>query len=206
MACRERPCARSSADVASKRILLVPAGLLWLALLTACGAGGPAAPTPPTRSPSTSAAPPKPVPQGPPATSSASGTITMVGSNPPSGASLPVGECRFGSVPRICAEGWSGVFTVSLDRDMTWPVLTVGFYDGDVLCGYAADVRQQLSAGQTATFAPTRISLSDEFGTFSSPCPLPTTTTRIVALLWSDADRTSQLRQEFAFRYTFVRR
>ena len=204
MASRERRLARSPVLVLLKRALPVPAGLS-LGLLIACGDGGPAAPTALVQPPATLVAQPTPAPQSPTIVP-VRGTITMVSSNPPSGASLAVGECRFGSVTRICADRWSGIFNVSLDRDMTAPVLTVGFFDGDVLCGYAADVRQHLSAGQTATFAPTWIALSDEFGTFPSPCPLPATTTRMVAVLWSDADWNTQLSQEFAGEYTFVER
>jgi hypothetical protein len=63
--------------------------------------------------------------------------------------------------------------------------------------------RDRISAGQTVTFRPTWISLTDEYGTFSAPCQLPATTTRMVAVLWSDADRTTGC-QEFATTYTFV--
>jgi hypothetical protein len=130
----------------------------------------------------------------------------MVGSSPVSGGSLVVGECRFGNVTRICADGWRATFNVSLDRDMLWAVLTVSFYDGAVLCGYAADVQPRVPRGQTVTFRPSWISLSDEFGTFASPCRLPATTTRMVVVLWSDADWTTQLMQEFSGSYTFTRR
>jgi hypothetical protein len=130
----------------------------------------------------------------------------MTGSSPGSGASLLVGECRFGTVTRACADGWRGTFNVSLDRDMVWAVLSVAFYEGPILCGYAADVQQLVPAGQTVTFRPSWISLSDEFGTFPSPCRLPATTTRMVAVLWSDADWTTQLTQEFSGSYTFIRR
>ena len=196
---------RASANVLFKRGLLVPAGLLSLALATACGDGGPATPTAPSEPSSTTAVPPKPPPQGTATPFAAGGSITMVSSSPASGASLAVAECRFGSVTRRCADGWQGSFDVSLSRQMDWPVLTVAFFDGEVLCGYAADAQQRLPAGQTVTFRPTWISLSDEFGTFSSPCPLPATTTRIVVTLWSDADWTTPLTQEFAAHYTFIR-
>ena len=49
------------------------------------------------------------------------------------------------------------------------------------------------------------ISLSDEFGTFSQACALPATTTRMVAVLWSDDDWTTQISQEFTTTYKFVR-
>jgi hypothetical protein len=131
----------------------------------------------------------------------------MIDSSPAAGASLLVGECLSGNITRTCADGWRGTFDVSLDRDMVWAVLSVGFYEGPVLCGYAADVQPLVPAGQTVTFRPSRIFLSDEFGTFPSPCRLPATTTRMAAVLWSDADWTTQLTQEFSdsYSYTFIR-
>ena len=80
-------------------------------------------------------------------------------------------------------------------------MLTVAFYSGDVLCGYAADVRDRITAGQTVTFRRQWISLSNEFGTFSQTCALPATTTRMVAVLWSDDDWTTQISQEFTTTY-----
>ena len=188
-----------------KRALLVSAGLALLGLVNACGDGGGATPTAPNGPPATQTIAPAPPPRNPGVASAASGTITMVGSTPGSGASLQVRECRFGNVTRTCADGWSGTFTVSVDRDMIRAVLTVSFYDGAVLCGYAADVQQRVPAGQTVTFRPTWISLSDEFGTFSASCRLPATTTRMEAVLWSDADWTTQVTREFAGAYVFVR-
>jgi hypothetical protein len=129
----------------------------------------------------------------------------MVSSSPASGASLSVHSCQFGAVTRACADGWVGAFNVSLNGELRYPVLTVAFYSGDVLCGYAADVRDRITAGQTVIFRPTSISLSDEFGTFSQACVLPATTTRMVAVLWSDADWTTQISQEFTTTYKFVR-
>ena len=70
---------------------------------------------------------------------------------------------------------------------------------------YAADVRDHITAGETAAFHPTWISLTDEFGTFRQPCGLPATTTRIVAVLWSDSDWTTQISQEFTMTYRFAR-
>ena len=88
---------------------------------------------------------------------------------------------------------------------MVWAGTDRLFYDGNVRCGYAADVQKRVPPGQTVTFRPSWISLSDEFGTFSTPCRLPATTTRMVAVLWSDADWTTQLTQEFSGSYTFIR-
>jgi hypothetical protein len=187
-----------------KRPLLVAAGLAVCGLVTACGGAGGATPTAPTGPPSTQAAAPPP-PHNPAARSAATGTISFLGSSPGFGASLLVGDCRFGNVTRSCADGWRGTFQVSLDRDMVWAVLSVAFYEGPVNCGYAADVLPLVPAGQAGTFRPSWISLSDEFGTFPSPCRLPATTTRMVAALWSDADWTTQLTQEFSGSYTFIR-
>ena len=190
-----------------KHPLILAVGLASCLLANACGDAGPK-PTAPTGPPSTQAGappPPPPQPQNPAPRPPATGTISMIGSSPGSGASLLVGECLFGNVTRTCADGWRGTFNVSLDREMEWAVLSVGFFDGDVVCGYAADVQERVPPGQTVTFRPSRISLSDEFGTFSTPCRLPATTTRMVAVLWSDADWTTQLTQELPGSYIFTR-
>ena len=179
-----------------KRALLALAGFALPAFLSACADGGSVTPTAPSEPPFAQAVAPRPA--------TATGTITMVSSTPGSGAVLQVRECDFGLVTRACADGWRGTFNVSLDRDLRWAVLTIAFYDGATLCGYAADDQPHMAAGQTVSFSPGRISLSDEFGTFSSPCRRPATTTRMVAVLWSDADQTTQLRQEFDSTYNFV--
>ncbi len=113
-------------------------------------------------------------------------------------------DCDYGGVTRACAEGWRGRFDVTLDRNLAWPVLTVQFYAGSALCGYAAAVQQEIVGGDVATFAPERIAVSDEFGTFRSQCALPVTITRMEAVLWSDADWGTEIRQELAATYTFV--
>ena len=193
-----------------KHPLILAVGLASCLLANACGDAGPT-PTAPTGPPSTEAAtpapPPPPLPSPPDSTPRppATGTITMIGSSPGFGASLLVGECRFGNVTRTCVDGWQGTFTVSLDRDLVWAVLSVGFFEGPILCGYAADVQQLVPAGQTVTFRPSRISLSDEFGSFPTSCRLPATTTRMVAVLWSDADWTTQLTQELSGSFIFTR-
>ena len=190
------------ANLKVKLSLVIPAALLALGPLTACGDGG-VHPTAPSDSTATAAASPKPPPT-PATTLSTGGRITMVESTPSIGASLLVGNCQFGTSTRRCANDWRGTFDASSTGGVDWPVLSVAFYDGDQLCGYAADVHLRMPAGETTTFRPARIVLSDEFGTFASPCALPVTITRIVAVLWSDSDWTTQLRQEFAGRYTFV--
>lgn len=186
------------------RALLVPVGLALLVVVNACGDSGGVPPTAPAGPTTPRPAAPSPPPEPPAAPVAATGTISFVSASPAFGALLQVRECVLGNVTRTCAEGWSGAFSVSLDRDMQWPVLTVSFYEGAVRCGYAADDQPLVAAGQSVIFRPSRIWLSDEFGTFSSPCRLPSTTTRMVAVLWSDADSTT-LTQEFAGAYTFVR-
>lgn len=187
------------------RPLLVATAVTSCLVANACGDAGGATPAAPTATSASQAAAPKPPPLDAVSRSDATGIISMIGTSPGSGASLLVGECRFGNITRTCADGWRGTFNVSLDREMEWAVLTVSFYNGDVRCGYAADVQQRVPPGQTVTFRPSRISLSDEFGTFPTPCRLPATTTRIVAVLWSDTDWTTQLTQEFASSYVFTR-
>ena len=180
--------------------------IVLLTCVAACGDAGTTSPTGPsslqTSERRVSTPPPRLVPTS---RSPASGAIEMVSSSPASGASLPVRSCQFGAVARSCADGWVGTFNVSLSGELRYPVLTVAFYSGNVLCGYAADVKDRITAGQTVTFRPTWISLSDEFGTFSQACALPATTTRMVAVLWSDDDWTTLISQEFTTAYKFVR-
>jgi hypothetical protein len=135
-----------------------------------------------------------------------SGTITLRALSPGSGGTLSVGDCLFGAAPRACAEEWRGVFDVTYDRDVVHAVLTVSFFDGDRLCGYAADTADRIPAGGTVTFRPARISLTDEWGVFSPPCALPVTTTRVVASLWTDADWTVAANAIFDSTYSFLRR
>jgi hypothetical protein len=176
-----------------------------LTFVSACGDTNITSPTGPgARQGSESVSAPPP-PHEPTSQAQATGAIEMASSSPASGASFFVRSCEFGAVTRSCADGWVGTFNVSLSGELRHPVLTVAFYRGNVLCGYAAAVKDRITVGQTVSFRPTWISLSDEFGTFSQACTLPATTTKMVAVLWSDDDWTMQLRQEFATAYTFVR-
>ena len=177
-----------------------------LTFVSACGDTNIISPTGPSaRQASESGVSIPPPALQPTSQSLATGAIEMVSSSPASGASLSVRSCQFGAVTRRCADGWVGIFNVSLSGELRYPVLTVAFYSGNVLCGYAADVKDRITAGQTVAFRPTWISLSDEFGTFSQACTLPATTTRMVAVLWSDDDWTTQVSQEFPTAYRFVR-
>ena len=92
-----------------------------------------------------------------------------------------------------------------VDREMTNPVLTVRFYDGQTKCGYGAGTLDIVPAGERVSFSAARIVLSDEFGTFAQPCPLPATTNRIEVELWSDSSTwTNTLVQVFEQSYTFA--
>ena len=168
----------------NSRATRLVSAIVSLTFVSACGAAGTTSPAGPTSLQTSkgggSAPPPRLVPTS---QSPATGAIEMVSSSPASGASLSVRTCQFGAVTRSCADGWVGTFNVSLSGELRYAVLTVAFYSGDVLCGYAADVRDRITAGQTVTFRPTWISLSDEFGTFSQACALPAITTRMVAVL-----------------------
>ena len=123
---------------------------------------------------------------------------------PQPGAVLSIRDCQTGSAMRLCTDDWRGTFDVAIDRELRHVVLTAAFYQGDVLCGYAADTRDIVTAGQTVSFAPSTIYLSDEFGTFAQPCRLPATTTRIVAVIWTDNDWSSTLTQEFMVSYSLT--
>lgn len=80
-----------------------------------------------------------------------------------------MGDCRLGAVVRSCADGWIGTINVSLSGELRYPVLTVAFYSGDVRCGYAADVKDRITADHTLTSSPTWTTLSDEFGSSRGP-------------------------------------
>jgi hypothetical protein len=141
-----------------------------------------------------------------PAGGPGSGTIAIREVSPGAGAVLPVKrDCVTGRTTRVCADAWRGTFDVLVDREMTNAVLTVSFYDGQTKCGYAANTMEVVPAGTRVSFTIDRIYLSDEFGTFASPCRLPAMTSRIAVELWSDwSSWTNTLVQDFSgIRYTF---
>ena len=177
--------------------------------LSACSGSDPVGPAPvqtrpPNPSPTIDPPPPPPPPTTvPPALPTA--TIKLVGMSPDPGASLTVEGCVVNGLPRDCAS-WSGAFEVTLTGEIRWPVLTVGFYDGAKLCGYAAaTVGATLPVGVPVTFQPSSISLTDEWGSFNPPCVLPAKATRMVAVLWTDDNWNFLVTQEFPVHYTFVR-
>jgi hypothetical protein len=137
------------------------------------------------------------------------GTIAIRGLSPRSGATLAVhDDCPAGSVTRRCVDDWHGTLDVVVDREMSHAVLVVRFHDGATLCGYGANTRDVVPADTRVSFDISLIWLSDEFGTFAQPCQLPSTTTRMVAELWSDSSSWSNtLIQELpATTYTFAKR
>lgn len=178
--------------------------LAAIVTIGACG-GGSGSPTSPT-----ALAPPSLTPAP---TSSPSGRITAVSIEPDSGTTMTVRDCDLaGGAKRtgVCAEQFRGLFEVVVDRYVRDPVLTVGFYDGSELCGYAAWSVDAIVPGETLSFSLSVIYLSwekwDATGSrgIVQPCALPLTTTRMVAEVWSDGDGFS-LKQEFANSYTFQR-
>ena len=160
---------------------------------------GPAQPAGETTTPP---APPVPAPQPTP---TSTGTITLLRVSPDAGASLVVATCLVGNITRECAADWSGTFDVTVDRDVQYPVLTVSFYEGETRCGYAATTLTSLAAGVPTTFVASKIFLTDEWGTPTPRCEFPARPTRVVAELWTDADGTVGVKQQFALAYTFIR-
>jgi hypothetical protein len=172
--------------------------LILIAVLGACSESDTSTPIAPS-TPVAPPAPPAPAPPGGPGT----GTIAIRELSPASGTTLAVLNCPAGSVTRLCTEQWRGIFDVTVDRDMTNAVLTVGFYNGPRICGYGADTSDLVPASQRVSFTLRWILLSDD-RTLRQPCQLPTTTTRIEAELWSDwSTWTNTLVQVFEQSYTF---
>jgi hypothetical protein len=178
--------------------------LFLLVCLSACRGSDTTTPTGPTTLPVPPAAPAPPFPGAGPG----QGTITIRELNPAAGATLAVrNDCPAGRGTRVCTDQWRGTFDVTVDREMTNAVLTVSFYDGQTICGYGASTMDIVPLGQRVSFNVVGISLSDEFGTFAAPCPLPATTNRIQVELWSDfSSWTNTLIREFEDGYTFSQR
>ena len=180
------------------------AGLIFLITANACTGMNNGTPTGPSAPPA-SFQPTSPSNEVTPA--SGRGTIAGRRFSPGPGATLAVHDnCLSGSVTRRCTNDWHGTLDVVVDREMTYPVLVVSFYEGSKLCGYAAGTRDVVPADIPVSFDLSRIVLSDEFGTFTQPCQLPLTTTRLVAQLWSDSSSWSNtLMQELpATTYKFA--
>jgi hypothetical protein len=119
---------------------------------------------------------------------------------------LTVSDCAGGAPTRPCAEQWRSTIDVLVDRDMTYAVLVMTFYDGDRLCGLTADVRDVVRAGSRETFHLSSIYLSSGSPTLTNnPCQLPMSTTRMEVELWSDSSSwTNTLMVGLPGTYTFV--
>lgn len=185
-----------------KRTTHAPLALVLMAVLSACSELDRSTPIAPS-APVAPIAPPTggPGPRGP-----GTGTIAIRELSPAPGTTLAVqSHCPAGSVTRMCTDLWRGTFDVTVDREMTNAVLTVSFYNGQTICGYGANVLDIVPTGERVSFSVGRIVLSDEFGTFAQPCPLPATTNRIEVELWSDLSTwTNTLVQVFENPYTFA--
>lgn len=135
--------------------------------------------------------------------------ITVTALAPLPGASLSVGECLSPSPPGrppLCSDDWQGTFEVAVNRDVQHVVLTIGFYDGATLCAHAAATIDRIAARTRVSLNPRRIVVAwERGGTVEQPCQLPVTTTRLVAILWSDAADGFELQREFPSSYTFVK-
>jgi len=157
-----------------------------LAFLNSCGGGG---------SPS---APSAPAPVPPPTQE-----IVLVSSTPASGATVTVAECPAGDVRPICASQPSLAFRTTFDRSLSEASVFVEFYTAAGLrCAVAVTPRTSVAAGSATTMTTTLtfLSLPPDFPQF---CPLPVTTTRVVAYLVEGAS-TRVLTREFTGTYTFT--
>lgn len=163
------------------------------------GCGSNSTPTAPSAPPPTSQpAPPTPVSSGP-----GQGTITIRELRPNPGATLTVRACPSGAVTRPCADQWRSTIDVQVNREMTYAVLVVRFYDGATLCGHSANTLDVLPRDRPVTFDLSSIWLSA--GSLTTPCQLPTRTTRMEVELWSDSSSwTNTLMIGLPGTYTFV--
>ena len=96
-------------------------------------------------------------PVTPPSVSPPTGRITPLSVEPRPGATIDVRECQSEAQLRdmpLCSDQFHGVFEVVSDQHVMHPVLTVGFYRGDVLCGYAGVSADHLPPGQVDHSAP----------------------------------------------------
>lgn len=172
-------------------------------LLGACGGSGglPTGPSP--------AVMPPPVPSPVPPVPAATGDITIRSITPATGATLRVRECENGGIGffvSTCADQLRMTFDALIDRDIPNAVLTASFYDRQLRCGSAYSSRTALAAGSRAALSTSDLVFSYEADdrTLVQPCPLPSTTTRIVVQLWGTSPATPLLTREFAATYTFA--
>jgi hypothetical protein len=123
--------------------LSVPVAAVLAVVSAGCDSKStPTAPSVPPATSTSQSSPSAPVSSGP-----GHGTITIREFSPSPGATLTVSDCAGGAPTRPCAEQWRSTVDVLVDRDMTYAVLVMTFYDGDRLCGLTADVRDVVRAG-----------------------------------------------------------
>lgn len=173
-------------------------GIAVIAMLAALAACGNQLPVGPSRVPSHDPA--------------LAGDITVT-SITPAGTSLAVEACNPLAAVQggLCSASWRATFDVTSPRDVADALLSVSFFAGGVDCGETYSPRQSVFAGKRVTFAVNnRISLtyllddptSDE-NIFVLPCPLPTTTTRLLVRLW-EGGSTPVVTKRFDYEYSFA--
>jgi hypothetical protein len=166
-------------------------------LLAVAGAGcsSNSTPTGPSAAPAPSPSTPVIV-RGP-----GSGTIIIRELSPSPGAALTVRVCP---TDRSCADQWRSTIDVQVDREMTYAVLVMTFYEGERLCGVSANTLDVLPPNRPVTFELSSIWLDDpNGGGLTTRCPLPTRITRMEVALWSDSSSwTNTLMTGFPVAYT----
>ena len=170
--------------------------------VVSAGCGSNSTPTAPSAPPATSQPSPSTPVRGP-----GSGTIIIRELSPSPGATLTVRACSYPGAPtRSCADQWRSTIDIQVDREMTNAVLVMLFYDGERLCGVSANTLDILPPNRPVTFDLSSIWLDDPNGGGLTPrCQLPTRTTRMEVVLWSDSSSwTNTLMTGLPLTYTFV--
>jgi hypothetical protein len=129
--------------------------------------------------------------------------IRLVGNEPSSGATIPLGCSAITQF--ICTDNLALMFDVRFDRKVEEAWLEVEFRDaGGRNCAGTTTRLTRLASDNQAT-AMTRVTLLSSPRDLTVPlCTLPVTTTHIVATLVDAATDTTLLTREFAARYTFA--
>ena len=175
--------------------------LPFVVVLAVVGAGCGSNSTP--TAPSAPVATSQPSPSTPVSSGPGQGTITIREFSPNLGATLNVRACPSGAVTRPCADQWRSTIDVQVNREMTYAVLVVRFYDGVTLCGLSANTLDVLPPDRPVTFDLSSIYFSD--GGLTTRCQLPMRTTRMEVELWSDSSSwTNTLMMGLPGMYTFV--
>ena len=137
-------------------------------------------------------------------TSPAAQDIRLVANEPSSGATIPMGCSQITQF--ICTDKVALMFDVRFDRTIEEAWLEVEFRDASGRnCAGSTTHLSRLASNNQAT-AMTRVTLLSSPRDFATPlCPLPVTTTSIVATLvdGSAAPDATLLTRQFAATYTF---